>query len=77
MLNCLYLLLDSPHHNIVYLSIKFLRTSYPTRKLDYKYVSPFRIKRVLGPVTYELDLLEGIDIYPVIYVSLLERAGKD
>ena len=62
---------------MVYLSTKFLGTTRPTRKLDHKYVGPFRIKKVIGRVTYELELPEGMDIHPVVHVSLLERAETD
>ena len=58
----------------MFLSTKYLRTLRPTRKLDYKYVRPFRVKKVLGPVIYELELLDGIGVHLVFYISLLEKA---
>ena len=44
----------------------------PSKKLDQKFLGPYLIKRKLGAVIYELDLLKGLKIYPRFYVELLE-----
>jgi hypothetical protein len=40
--------------------------------LDHKKLGLFKIKRVIGPVNYELILLKTMNIYPVFHISLLE-----
>ena len=40
--------------------------------MDYKKIGLYRIKRVRSLVTFELDLLKNIRIYPVFYILLLE-----
>ena len=61
----------------VYLKRKNIKIKRPSNKLDYIKKGPYRIKRKLGLVTYELELLEGTRIYLVFYIVLLERAPKD
>ena len=41
-------------------------------KLDYKKLGPFRIKRVIGRLNYELALLVTINIYLIFHISLLK-----
>ena len=48
-----------------------LRTLYPTSKLAPKRYGPFPIKRVLSPVTYELELPPQWKIHPVFHANLL------
>jgi hypothetical protein len=43
-----------------------------SQKLVPKYLGPFRIKAVLGPVTYQLDLPATLPIHPTFHVSLLK-----
>ena len=59
---------------MVYLLRKNIKIKRPSDKLDYTKLEPFKIKDKLGPVTFRLNLLEGIRIYPVFHVSLLEPA---
>jgi hypothetical protein len=40
--------------------------------LDYKKLGPFKIKKIIGLVNYELVLPKTINIYPIFYISLLE-----
>jgi len=61
----------------VYLRRKNIKIKRPSNKLDYIKKGPYRIKRKLGPVTYELDIPNGTRIHLVFYVALLERAPKD
>ena len=61
----------------VFLVGKNLRTTRSSRKLDWKNMGPFPIKRVISPYAYELDLPETMKIHPVRHVSLLELAPTD
>lgn len=57
----------------VLLSTKNIRTERPTKKLDYTWIGPYRIKRQINPVTYELDLPENMKIHNVFHSQLLKR----
>jgi hypothetical protein len=61
---------------MVYLLRRNIKIKRPSNKLDYTKLEPFRIKVKHGPVTYRLEMLEGIRIHPVFHVSLLEKALK-
>ena len=61
----------------VYLLTKNLRTTRPSKKLDHVKVGPFLIKRVKGPVNYELELPPDAKVHPVFHVSLLEPADSN
>ena len=60
----------------VYLLTKHLKTKRPSKKLDHVKVGPFLIKKVKGPVNYELSLPPDAKIHPVFHVSLLEPADS-
>ncbi|KAH8172320.1 reverse transcriptase (RNA-dependent DNA polymerase) domain-containing protein [Sarocladium implicatum] len=57
-----------------YLLRKNIRTKRPSNKLDWKKLGPFKIKRVVSKVNYELELPKDSGIHPVFHVSLLEPA---
>ena len=61
----------------VYLRRKNIKTKRPSNKLDYIKKGPYRIKRKLGLVTYELDIPNGTRIHLVFHVALLEKAPKE
>ena len=50
---------------------KNLKIPYQSRKLAPKWEGPFKIKEVLGPVTYQLTLLKQWKIHDVFYACLL------
>jgi Chromo (CHRromatin Organisation MOdifier) domain len=56
----------------VYLIQRNIQIKQLNTKLDHKKLGLFKIKRVIGPVNYELVLPKTINIYPVFYISLLE-----
>jgi transposase InsO family protein len=62
-----------PHKEgaMVWLEGTNLHTFYPTAKLAPKRYGPFRIKRVLSDVSYELELPAQWKIHPVIHANLL------
>lgn len=65
----------------VLLSTKHLRTSRPSRKLDFKLVGPFTVLEPVGKVVYRLQLPPQYRIHPVFHVSILEsyraRPGEE
>jgi hypothetical protein len=60
----------------VWLSIKNLKTDRPSKKLDYKIISPFKITKAFGNI-YTLDLPAHIKIHPTFHVSLLRKDPAD
>jgi len=61
----------------VWLDARNVRTTRPTRKLDYKRLGPFRVKRQVSPYAYELELPASIRIHRVQPVSLLDPVSGD
>jgi len=57
---------------MIYLLRKHIKTKRLSDKLDYTKLRPFKIKKVLGPILFKLELLVSIRIYPIFYRSLLE-----
>jgi hypothetical protein len=53
----------------VWLNAKDLTTEQPSKKLDYKQLSPFKILRKIDDLAYELKLPTSFKIHPVISVS--------
>jgi hypothetical protein len=58
----------------VYLLRKNIKTKRPSSKLDHVKIGPFRIKRIVSSVNYELELPEKMKIHPIFHVALLEPA---
>lgn len=57
----------------VYLSTKFIRLGLPSRKLGPKYIGPFPIRKIINPITVELELPARLGkIHPVFHASLLK-----
>ena len=61
----------------VWLIRRFISTTRPSNKLDYKRLGPFTIKAKVSSHAYELDLPESMKVHPVFHVSLLEPAASD
>ena len=64
-------------NDLVLLSTKNIRTDRPTKKLDYTFVGPYRIKRKVNRVAYEIDLPTGSRLHPVFHTSLLKPYKAD
>jgi hypothetical protein len=60
--------------NLIYLLQRNIKTIRPSDKLDLKKIGPFKIKRNIRDISFELRLLSIIKIYPIFYISLLEPA---
>ena len=54
-----------------------VKTTRPSDKLDHKKFGPFRIKRNIRDVSFELLLPKSMKIHPVFHISLLEPADQD
>jgi hypothetical protein len=57
-----------------YLTRRNIRTKRPSDKLDFKKLGPFKVKKQISAVNYELELPKGMRIHPIFHVSLLEPA---
>jgi hypothetical protein len=55
---------------MVWLDLRHLKTKYH-KKMALKQEKPFEIEEVLGPVTYQLKLLESWQIHKVFHATLL------
>ena len=56
----------------VWLNIKNITTSRPSKKLDYLRYSPYKILARIGQQAYRLDLLNEVRIYNIFHASLLK-----
>jgi hypothetical protein len=61
----------------VWLDSRHIKTLRPQKKLDWKQLGPFRIKKVISSHAYELELPASMRIHPVFNVSLLRPAADD
>ena len=61
----------------VYLLIKNLQTTRPSKKLNYKKIEPFVIITKPGPAIYKLQLLKNAKIHLIFNVLLFYPANPD
>jgi hypothetical protein len=61
----------------VWLDARNLKTLRPKKKLDWKFVGPFKIAAVHGPYTCRLKLPPSMKVHPVFNVNLLVPAACD
>jgi len=61
----------------VWLDARHVRTTRPTRKLDWKRLGPFRVQKQVSPYAYKLDLPVSIRIHRVQPISLLDPVVED
>jgi hypothetical protein len=57
----------------VMLSTKNIKSMRPKKKLDNKFIGPFKILEVLSPVVFRLELPKHMKIHPIFHISLLEK----
>ena len=62
---------------LVWLDSRNIKTLRPRKKLDWKNLGPFPVKRVVSSHAYELELPASMRIHPVFNVSLLRPAATD
>jgi hypothetical protein len=62
---------------LVLLSAKDQRTTRSSRKLDWKKMGPFPMKRIVSPYVYEMHLLQTMKIHPVCHHAFLKLAPND
>ena len=55
----------------------FIQTIRPSNKLDFIKLGPFKIAKVLGPVTYKLNLLDSIRITRIRYILVLKLVDPE
>ena len=72
---------EAPRYNVgdkVWLSSENIRTTRPTKKLDYKWLGPYTIDRVISRNVYQLKLLVSFGQgHPVFSVTLLRPYNDD
>ena len=49
-----------------------VKTTRPSKKLDYKKMGPFKIIKKVGTSSYKLDVLASMTIHNTFHISLLE-----
>jgi hypothetical protein len=57
----------------VWLSTKHLRTTRPSKKLNYKRTGPYTVSKITNKNAYKLDLPNTMRNHNVFHVSLLDR----
>ena len=58
--------------DMVYFNSKNIKSTRPSKKLDYKYYGPYKIKLPIEKQAYRLRLPLSMKIHNVFHVSLLE-----
>jgi hypothetical protein len=61
--------------DMVYFATKNVTTKRPSKKLDYKYIGPYKILRKIGKHNYELDFPPKVRLHSIVHVALLESAA--
>ena len=61
----------------VWLDTCFIKTTWPARKVDWKKLGPFPVKRAIGSHAYKLEFPADIKVNPVQLISLLSPVAKD
>jgi hypothetical protein len=58
--------------DMVYLSTAYLPTIRASKKLEAKYIGPFKITKVVNDAAYILELPKEMKVHPTFHISLLE-----
>ena len=64
-------------NDLVWLDARNIKTARPQKKLDWKFLGPYRVTKVVSPYAYRLELPASMKIHPVFHVSLLRPAATD
>ena len=59
---------------MIYLATKNIITKRLNKKLDHKYLEPYKVIKKISKNNYQLDLPPKVRIYLIFYISLLENA---
>jgi len=62
--------------NKVYLFIQNIATKKPSKKLNYKKIKPFKIKKSIKGISFKLDLLKIIKIHSVFHALFLKPVNN-
>ena len=63
--------------NQIWLNSQNILTQRPFKKLDNKWIGPFKVLELIGKRACWLELPETLWIHPVFHVSLLRLAAQD
>ena len=63
--------------DLVYVDARNMSTDRPTKKLDFKNLGPYLVKKQCGPSAYRLDLPREMKIHNVFNTMLLRPAASD
>lgn len=63
--------------NKVMLDFRNIKTTRPNKSLDFKNRGPFRVKRVIDNIAYELELPPHMRIFPVFHPWLLHLCNEE
>ena len=58
---------------MVYLATKNIITKRSSKKLNYKYLKPYKVIKKISENNYQLDLPPKVRIYLIFYISLFEN----
>ena len=61
----------------VMLDSRNIKTTRPNKSLDHKNLGPFKVARVINNMAYELELPDGMEIFPVFHPWLLHLDNSD
>jgi hypothetical protein len=64
-------------NDLVWLDARNIKTARPQKKLDWKFLGPFKVTKAVSPYAYCLELPASMKIHPVFHVSLLRPAATD
>ena len=58
---------------MVYLAVKNIITKRFSKKLDYKYLKPYKVTKRISENNYQLDLPLKVRIHLIFHISLLKN----
>ncbi|TKA68421.1 hypothetical protein B0A49_13253, partial [Cryomyces minteri] len=63
--------------DLVWLNGKNIKTTRPSKKLDWKWLGPYKVKRVVSPYAYQLESPRTVRVHDVFHTNLLRPATTD